>query len=346
MIEMVHELMRKGYAYEKHGSIYFDISKYREYGRLSGVDLSKIQVGRTVDLDNYEKDNPRDFTLLKRSTLSELKRGIFWETDWGNVRPGWHLECSAMSTRYLGETLDIHTSSRDLIFPHHENEIAICGALTGKPLARYWLHSELVLRDGRKMSTDMGNMVTLAEVLERGFTGREVRFMLLGVHYRKPIHFSFRRLEAVRTALGRIDEFTRKLLCLSPGASHADISAHVTTLEQDFFAAMDDDLNVSRAIAALFRFIKTVNPIIERQGLDREQKNAVIKALRGLNQVLRIMRLELRPLSPEIDRLIREREAARRAGRWQRADKVREELAKRGIEVRDTAAGTVWKKVR
>ncbi|MBT8359397.1 MAG: cysteine synthase, partial [Deltaproteobacteria bacterium] len=168
MIEISHKLIHKGYAYEKHGSIYFDISKFTKYGRLSGIDLTKIQLGKTVDLDNYEKDNPRDFTLLKRSTLSELKKGIFFETDWGNVRPSWHIECSAMSTGYLGETLDIHTSSRDLMFPHHENEIAIAETLTGKSLARYWMHSEMLLVDGKKMSSENDNVVTLKDLLSMG----------------------------------------------------------------------------------------------------------------------------------------------------------------------------------
>ncbi len=342
MIEIAHELIHKGYAYEKHGSIYFDISKFKRYGRLSGVDLGKIQVGRTVDLDDYEKDNPRDFTLLKRSTLGELKKGIFFETDWGNVRPGWHIECSAMSTRYLGETLDIHTASQDLIFPHHENEIAIAEALTGKPLARYWLHSGLLLKDGRKMSAEAGNVVVLDEVLERGYTGREVRFLLLGVHYRKPLHFSYRRLDSVRTALRRIDEFTRKLLCLPPGLPHPEVTVYVSRLEQRFFEAMDDDLNISGAIGALFDFIKHTNPVLQQSSLDREQKNDIFDLLRRINSVLGIMSLDQCPLAPEIDRLIREREEARKAKDWKRADEVREELQRLGITIHDTANGPVW----
>ncbi|WP_456385991.1 cysteine--tRNA ligase [Desulfolithobacter sp.] len=342
MIEIAHELIHKGYAYEKHGSIYFDISKFKRYGRLSGVDLGKIRVGRTVDLDDYEKDNPRDFTLLKRSTLGELKKGIFFETDWGNVRPGWHIECSAMSTRYLGETLDIHTASQDLIFPHHENEIAIAEALTGKPLARYWLHSGLLLKDGRKMSAEAGNVVILDEVLERGYTGREVRFLLLGVHYRKPLHFSYRRLDSVRTALRRIDEFTRKLLCLPPGLPHPEVTVYVSRLEKRFFEAMDDDLNISGAIGALFDFIKHTNPVLQQSSLDREQKRDIFDLLRRINSVLGIMSLDQCPLAPEIDRLIREREEARKKKDWKRADEVREELQRLGITIHDTASGPVW----
>ena len=344
MIEIAHRLIHKGYAYEKLGSIYFDISKFKKYGQLSGIDLRKIKLGQTVDLDNYEKENPRDFTLLKRSTLAELKTGLFYETDWGNARPGWHIECSAMATRYLGETIDIHTASQDLMFPHHENEIAIAEALTGKPLANYWLHSGQLLRDGRKMAGDTGNVVTLQEVLDRGYTGREVRFMLLGVYYRKPLPFSFRRLNAARTALRRIDEFTRKLLCLPAGLPHPDIAAYVSELEKVFTDAIHDDLNISGAIGALFHFIKHVNPIVQDGQLDKEQKNDVLEALRQVNTVLGVLRLEQCPLTPEIDRLIRLRERARQLKDWTAADSAREELLRKGVTIHDTASGPVWER--
>ncbi len=346
MIEIAHELLHKGYAYEKHGSIYFDISKFKNYGRLSGIDLSKIQVGKTVDLDNYEKDNPRDFTLLKRSTLAELKKGIFFETDWGNVRPSWHVECSAMATRNLGATLDIHTSSRDLMFPHHENEIAISEALTGKPLAKYWMHSELLLVDGKKMSDETGNVVTLQDVLTRGFTAREVRFMLLSVHYRKPINFTFKRLENIRTALRRIDEYTCKLLCLPPGKPHPEVAAFVTAMEEQFFEAMDDDLNVSKGMAAIYKFIKQTNPILQVNHLDRDQKNYILESLSKMDQVLQIFRLKGCPLAPEVDALIRLREKAREDKDWKAADEARDELVRCGITVIDTATGPVWKRVK
>ena len=345
MIEISHQLIHKGYAYEKHGSIYFDISKFTKYGRLSGIDLSKIQLGKTVDLDNYEKDNPRDFTLLKRSTLSELKKGIFFETDWGNVRPSWHIECSAMSTGYLGETLDIHTSSRDLMFPHHENEIAIAETLTGKSLARYWMHSEMLLVEGKKMSSENDNVVTLKDLLSMGFTGREVRFLLLSVHYRKPVHFSFKRLENVRTALKRLDEFTCKLLCLPPGRPHPEVTAYVSAMEEKFYKAMDDDLNVSLAMAAIYNFIKKANPILQVNHLDRDQKNYILEKLNQLNQVLKNFKLKGCPLEPEIDALIQLREKARVEKDWQTADQARNELADRGIAVIDTANGPVWKRV-
>ncbi|MDJ0624336.1 MAG: cysteine--tRNA ligase [Desulfocapsaceae bacterium] len=346
MIEMSRELIQKGYAYEKHGSIYFDISKFDRYGRLSGIDLSKIQVGKTVDLDDYEKDNPRDFTLLKRSTLAELKKGIFFETEWGNVRPSWHVECSAMATRHLGATLDIHTSSRNLMFPHHENEIAIAEALSGKPLAKYWLHSELLLVDGKKMSKETGNLVTLKDLLLQGFTGREVRFMLLTVHYRKPINFSLRRLKNVRTALRRLDEFTCKLNCLPPGRPHPEVTAFVSAMEEQFFQAMDDDLNVSKAMAAIYRFIKKVNPILQINHLDRDQKNYILESLRKMDAILQVFRLQGCPLGPEVDALIKCREKARQEKDWQTADAARAELERQGIAVIDTESGPVWKRVK
>ncbi|MCI5222454.1 MAG: cysteine--tRNA ligase [Candidatus Electrothrix sp. AR4] len=342
MIEIAHELIHKGYAYEKHGSIYFDISKFKKYGQLSGVDLSKIQVGRTVDLDDYEKGNPRDFTLLKRSTLGELKKGVFFETDWGNIRPGWHIECTAMSTRHLDDTIDIHTGGLELLFPHHENEIAIAEALTNKPLANYWLHSGMLLKNGKKMSKASGNVVTLQNALDKGYTGREIRFMLLGVHYRKSLHFTFKKLDSIRKALKRIDEFTRKLLCLRSGLPHPVLSSLLIDLEEQFIAALDDDLNISRAIGALFDFIKKVNPILYAGTLDLDQKNDIFAVLRRMNKVLGFLRLEQCILAPEINRLIERREEARCRRDWPAADQARTELLQKGIIIHDTANGPVW----
>ena len=345
MIEIAHELIHKGYAYEKLGSIYFDISKFPRYGALSGVDLGKIKLGQTVDLDNYEKDNPRDFTLLKRSTLAELKEGIFFETDWGNMRPGWHIECSAMSTRYLGETLDIHTASQDLMFPHHENEIAIAEALTGKPLANYWLHSGQVMKDGRKMTVEAGNVVTMQEVTEKGYSPRELRFMLLSVHYRKPLHFSYKRLDAAKTALRRADEYIRKLLCLPAGAPHAKVSQLSAELETRFNQCLNDDLNVSGAIGALFYFIKQTNPLMQAAGLDEDQRTEIVRILGKINAVLGVFDLDALPLTPEIDALIRQRETARQEKNWAAADQARKDLLTLGINVFDTPAGPVWEQV-
>ncbi len=342
MIEIAHKLIHKGCAYEKHGSIYFDISKFKKYGQLSGVDFSKIQIGKTVDLDDYEKGNPRDFTLLKRSTLGELKRGIFFETDWGNVRPGWHVECSAMSIRHLGETIDIHTGGQELLFPHHENEIAIAESLTNKPLAHYWLHSGLLLHKGKKMAEDAGNVVTLQEVLDKGYADREIRYLLLGVHYRKPLVFTWKKLDAARRALRRIDEFTRKLLCLPPSLPHSAVTPLTAELEEQFTAALSDDLNISGAIGVLFEFIKKVNSILIAGTIDTEQKNEIFACLRRMNLVLGFLRLDECTLAPEINKLIQQREEARRRKDWPAADEARNELFRKGITIHDTATGPVW----
>jgi cysteinyl-tRNA synthetase len=345
MIDMATQLVKKGYAYEKHGSIYFDISKFKRYGKLSGVDLGKIQVGKTVDLDDYDKESPVDFTLLKRSTLSELKQGIFYKTKWGNVRPGWHIECAAMSTHYLGETLDIHTSGRELIFPHHENEIAIAEALTGKPLANYWLHSEQLLVEGKKMPTEGGNLITLKGLLKKGYTGREIRLLLLSTHYRKPLHFSFRKLAEARKSLRRLDEFTRKLLCLPPGLPHPEVASYLSGMEKKFCGALANDLNMSRALGTIFDFIKKVNPILSEGRLDLEQKKYILETFEKINGILNLLKLKECPLAPGIGRLIRDREEARRKKDWKKADTVRSELAQKGVEIADTPKGPVWKEI-
>ena len=343
MIDMSRELVKKGFAYEKHGSIYFDISKFTNYGRLSGVDLCKIQSGKTVDLDNYEKDSPVDFTLLKRSALTELKSGIFFETEWGKMRPGWHIECAAMSCHFLGDTIDIHSSSRDLMFPHHENEIAIAEALSGKPLANYWLHSELFLVEGKKMSRETGNLLTLQDLINKGYSARDVRYYLLRTHYRKPINFTFKKFDAALKSLKRLDEFCTKLLCLPPGLPHPEVATYLTEMEDGFFAALDDDLNTSKAFGSIFDFVKKTNPIVNEGQLDRDQKEYILEALRRMDSILNLLSLDKCPLAPEIDKLIREREEARRNGDWEKADGVREQLADKGIEVVDMAKGTVWK---
>ncbi len=345
MLEIATELVRRGYAYEKHGSIYFNISKFPRYGKLSGVDLQSIHVGKTVDLDDYEKNNPKDFTLFKRATLGELKSGVFFQSEWGNVRPGWHIECAAMTLANLGDTMDIHTSGRDLLFPHHENENAIAEALTGKPLANFWLHSELLLVDGKKMAAELGNVVTYRDVVAKGYSPRELRFFLLQTHYRKPIHFSYDKLDEGRRSLARLDEMWCKLMCLPPGLPHPEVAAYLSDMEDRFFRALDDDLNIARALAALFDFIKKVNPVLAEGTLDREQKQYIIEALGRINEILHVLKLEECPLAPEIDQLIQEREASRKKKDWASADDARRELARHGIRVIDTAIGPVWKKL-
>jgi cysteinyl-tRNA synthetase len=344
MIIMTKALLEKGYAYEKHHSVYFDLSKFSRYGRLSRVKLDKIKVGTTVDLDEYEKDNPMDFTLLKRTTLSDLKKGIFYKTEWGNLRPGWHIECAAMALKYLGPTFDIHTSSADLIFPHHENEIAMAEAFTGKTMARYWLHSALVMVNGKRISRRAGNFISLRDLLEKGYSGREARFLLLSTHYRKPLHFSYKGLDAARSSLRRLDDFIHHLNLLTPGEPHPEVATYISNMEREFIEAMDDNLNIALTLAALFNFIKKINPIINACNLDRDQIAYILAVLKKLNTVLGVMDFKEEVLESEIAALIKKREDARRKKDWTLADKMREELSAHGVMIIDTPLGPIWRK--
>jgi len=345
MIEITQKLLEKGFAYERLRSVYFDISRFKDYGRLSGVDLNKMRVGKTVDLDNYEKDNPRDFTLLKRSTLYELKRGIFFTTNWGKVRPSWHIECAAVALKTLADTFDILTGSTDLIFPHHENNIAISQALTGTPLANFWVHNELA-REKKSSETTQDKAITLREVLNKGYSGREVRFWLLNMHYRKPLDFSWTKLVVAKKTVARLDRFVDKLRTCQEGPVTGEIDQLIYDLKQHFVAAMDDDLNISQALAALFGFIHAINRIMDSQGLHRADRKKVEGILSGLNSVLMIMDLERLEPSQEIEQLLQERAIAREMKDWPKADQIRKELNELGVEVIDTREGTTWRIVR
>jgi cysteinyl-tRNA synthetase len=345
ILEISKGLMEKGFAYEKLRSIYFDISKFSDYGRLSRVDLQKIRLGKTVDLEAYEKLNPRDFTLLRRATLAELKRGIYLKTSWGNVLPSLHLETVALAMKQLGETIDIHISSLDFLFPHNENEIAIAQAATGKPLANYYIHCERVLMDGKKMSREGEDRVTVQQLLDGGYSGRQIRYWLLATHYRKPLHFDEGRLREAARGLERLDEFSQRLQHVVTGEAAEEVDQFVYEVEQNFDQAMGDDLNVSSALAAVFGFIRKLNPYLSDGRISENQKKTALAAMERLDSVLNVLQC----LEPELDedtcRLLETRDQARRNKSWDEADRLRQELLERGIKVVDTPEGTRWKSI-
>ena len=336
-IQLTQKLLEKGFAYEKLRSIYFDISRLKEYGNFSNIDLEKIKVGKTVDLDQYEKDNPRDFTLLKRSTLNELKRGIFFQTKWGNVRPGWHMECSAMAIKYLGPHYDIHTSGVELIFPHHENTIAISRAVSGKSPANYWIHNEPVMT--------IDPPLTLKGLLQQGYTAREVRYWLIGRHYRKPSYFSKKKLLSARNTLSHLDKFIQKLQYAQSTGDNPDIDQAVYAMKSKFTESMDDDFNIAPALAALFQFTRRMNKIMDQRGISPSDREKAMEALAQVDSVLGIMHLEPGRIEQEVEEIIGKREEARKAGNWDLADSLRKKLIEMGIEIGDTKQGPVWNRV-
>jgi cysteinyl-tRNA synthetase len=346
MIQLAETLVEKGFAYEKFRSIYFDISRFPNYGALSRIDLDKIRLGKTVDLEQYEKANPRDFTLLKRTTLNELKQGLFYETKWGNIRPSWHLECPAMAIKYLGASYDIHASGMELVFPHHENTIAISQAATGKLPAQYWLHNESVLSKEEEDSSEdrAANSVTAREIFSKGFTGREIRYWIISHHYRKPISFSWKKLRTAKRTLAKLDTFCRKLLKVRSGPSYPEIGQMTYDLRRTCIDAMDDDLNVAQALAALFKFIRRINRLMDRTGLSPEDRDKVWTALEVSNSVLGVLDLEPEKPDEHIQGLVEQREKARTVKDWATADKIRDELRNLGVEVIDTKDGPVWRR--
>ncbi len=334
MVALGEKLVEKGFAYEKLRSLYFNISCLDAYGRLSGIDINKIRVGATVDLDEYEKQNPRDFALFKRSRLSELKRGIFVKTPWGNARPSWHIKSAAMSMKYLGECFDIHTSSRELVFPHHENENAISAAITGKPLAKFWVHCDRVLIDGKKLDEKSAEL-TMVDLMNMGYSGRAIRFWLLSSHYRKPIPFSKERLDNAQRAIERLDQCMSNLRYVKNGQPYAELEQLLYDLKNGFSSAMDDDLNISAALATIFTIVKKINTLILKKQLSSTDASKIVDGFRSIDKALNIFNFFDHYADPEIQRLLNQREKARSEKNWNRADEIRNELKSRGVIVQD-----------
>ncbi|MBW2265515.1 MAG: cysteine--tRNA ligase [Deltaproteobacteria bacterium] len=334
MVALTTRLLEKGFAYEKLQSIYFDISRCQDYGKLSGINLDKIRLGSTVDLDEYEKANPRDFALLKRAKLSELKRGIYTKTEWGNVRPSWHIESTAMAMKYLGETFDIYTSNIDFLFPHHENETALAGALTGKPLAHCWIHTEPVLFGGKKAHGGH-DALHISELLDQGYPGKVIRYWLLSHNYRKPLHFSHEALKQAKGAIHRFEECIQQLNNLKGENPYSELNQLLYDIKTGFTKAMDDDLDIASAMAALFKTVRKINRLITNNALDRNGARRIRNLFQRINDVVSIFDFEEHPLDVTAQKLVHERQEARRNKDWARADEIREELRNMGVDIKD-----------
>ena len=350
MVKLVESLIKEGNAYKaEDGSVYFSVSSYANYGELSGKHLEDLRIGDRVSSDEYEsKDDVRDFALWK--AWDEADGDVFWETSIGKGRPGWHLECSAMSTKYLGKDFDIHTGGVDLIFPHHENEIAQAKCGIGGDFAHWWLHNEHLSIEGRKMSKSLNNYYTLRDILEMGYKPREIRYVLSSTHYRSKLNFTFDGLAAARSAIERIDEFHESWDQYPDGDAAPEATEAIDRARTAFNAAMDDDLNVSGALSHVFTLIREINAI-HHQGKATKGFLPELKELwERFDHALGI----LKPFgeassaddedSQRIETLIEDRLEARNSKDWARADEIRDLLADEGVELKDGPEGTRWKR--
>jgi cysteinyl-tRNA synthetase len=342
IVSLIKKLIEKGYAYRaQDGSIYYDVSKFKRYGRLSGIKPKELKARARISLDHYEKTDVKDFALWK--AWDEKDGEIFWETELGKGRPGWHIECSAMSMKYLGQTIDIHAGGKDLRFPHHENEIAQSEVATGKKFVRFWLHTEFLHILGEEMHKSKGNYVTLRDKMKEGWDPLTIRYFLISSHYRDPLNLTDEALKQCDAARKRLLDFIFRLLSLTSNVGDGKIRKDVSKLLSDFERSMDMDINVPRALSSLFTFVRNVNRMIDSMKVSRKDANHIIEALKRIDSVLGIVGMWPEPLPEEILKMIKERENARKKGRYDIADSIRKNLEEMGIILEDTQHGTVWK---
>ena len=352
MIALIQTLLDKGVAYQSDDrSIYFSIAKFPSYGKLAHLDMSGLRSGARVAQDEYEKESAADFALWK--AWDEKDGDVVWDAPWGRGRPGWHIECSAMGMKYLGPSFDLHTGGVDNIFPHHEDEIAQSEAATGQPFVKYWMHCAHLVVDGKKMSKSLGNFFTLRDLLGKGYSGRELRYALLATHYRQSLNFTFESLEGARAALSRLDEFSDRLRSVAgiadPGRSAAAPAASLPAWAQQALdaltVALDDDLNISAALAALFDMITAGNRAMNDKTLDAAGAAAVLALLQRFDSVLGVVQPEQQQDDAEALALLEQRQAARKAKNWPESDRLRDELKNRGWVIQDTPQGPKLKKM-
>jgi len=344
MVSLIRTLMAKEYAYRApDGSVYFNVSKFTNYGALSGVRLGKgMETGR-VSVDHYEeKKEAADFALWKAWDPADGE--VFWETELGKGRPGWHIECSAMSMKYLGESFDIHTGGMDLRFPHHENEIAQSEAATGKKFVNYWLHTGFLTTKGEEMHKSLGNVIYLRDLVKAGWEPNTVRLFFVSSSYRDSVDLTDSALVQARAQRERLSEFVERLKSVEEsGGRHPGLAK---SLLEDFEEAMDDDLNTPKALAVIFTLVKKVNSMIDSKTLSRAEASAIMEALEKINNVLWVFEFESEALPPELAALLTKRDDARKRRDFEESDRIREQLLAQGVELEDTPTGTRWKRTR
>ncbi len=341
MVAIIKKLLEKGIAYEIDGNYYYKISAFPDYGKLANLDLAGLKPGARIATDEYEKDSVSDFALWKAWDAED--GDVFWETELGKGRPGWHIECSAMSMKYLGNHFDIHTGGVDNIFPHHENEIAQSEGATGEKFVNYWLHSEHLIVEGRKMSKSLGNFYTLHDLLEKGYSGLAVRYLLISTHYRQQLNFTFQGLDAAAKALERYNDFISNLEAYQGGTSDGSAEGIIAKAKSGFEEALDDDLNISAALGVVFDFIRDINRLKAENKLSVEERNRALETIRAFDTVLNFTYSQ-EELDAEIEELIRKRTEARKNKDFALADKIRDDLLARGIILEDTPQGVKWKR--
>lgn len=376
MVKLVQTLEQRGYAYRSDGSYYFRVDKFPDYGKLSKIDLSGIRAGARVDADEYDKADVRDFVLWKAAKEGEP----YWETPLGRGRPGWHIECSVMSMKYLGETFDIHSGGVDLAFPHHENEIAQSEAATGKPFVRYWLHCEHLVVNGQKMSKSLGNVYTLRDLIAKGYRPTAIRYLLASVPFRRLLNFTFDGLHQARQSVERLRNFQYRLTkeAFPPGKS-SELEELAVKARKEFEAALEDNLNTAEALAAIFEMVRIGNTAMDQGKFCDGDRGAFLDTLARWDKIFAVLedndqaklhqlglikgveeavaketagaggeggKALLEALSDEeIERRLKQREDARRRGDFKLADQIRNELQSAGVLVEDTKAGTRWKRI-
>ena len=350
MIEIIQSLLEKGIAYEGgDGSIYYAIRKFPRYGCLSHFHIDELQVGASerVEADEYDKENVADFVLWKKCD-PERDGNIFWESPFGIGRPGWHMECSAMAMKLLGESIDIHCGGVDNMFPHHENEIAQCEAYSGKHFTNIWLHSEHLLVDGKKMSKSLGNFYKLKELIDKGFSAEQIRYLLLTTHYRTQLNFTFAGLEAAKHSIERLSAFIQRLLNINDDTHKEEESIYkiLDTAFDDFTTALADDLNISAALAALFDMIREINTLCDENKVNRPIAQKVIELMKHLDTILGVM--SFTRVEDEIPEALKEaltnRNLARKNKDWATSDELRDFIHSQGYSIEDTSTGARLKR--